>query len=109
MNPLSSVQSDTCILQIITQEELERLTKSFRDTIRDIHKTERNNSIVINVFGYENKKKNFISVSKKCYEEKHINLLLIEEKGKRHYFLIKDFNIFMYDHTLDRERKQFCR
>ena len=37
--------------------------------------------------------------SKKCYEEKHVGLLLIGEEGKRHYVLIKDFNTFMYDHT----------
>ena len=29
----------------------------------------------------------------------HINLLLIGEKGKRYYVLIKDFDIFRYDHT----------
>ena len=34
------------------------------------------------------------------------------EKGckekKRQYVLIKDFNTFVYDHTLQRGRKQFC-
>ena len=30
-----------------------------------------------------------------------------KEKGKRHYVLIKDFNTFMYDHTLHRGRKHF--
>ena len=28
------------------------------------------------------------------------------EKGKRHYVFIKDFNTFMYDHTLHRGRKK---
>ena len=36
------------------------------------------------------------------------NLLLIGEKVKRHYVLIKNFNTFMYDHTLHRGRKHFC-
>ena len=30
-------------------------------------------------------------------------------RRKKHYVLIKDFNTFMYDHTLDHGRKQFCR
>ena len=34
---------------------------------------------------------------------------MIEEKGKRYYVVIKDFNTFMYDHTLQRERKHFFR
>ena len=75
--------------------------------IRDIHKIEKNNSIGISVFGYENKEKYPIYVSKKCCEEKHFDLLLIGEEGKRHYVLIKDFNTFMYDHTLHRGKNIF--
>ena len=36
------------------------------------------------------------------------DLLLIQEEGKRHYVLIKDFSSFKYDHTLYRGRKYFC-
>ena len=35
--------------------------------------------------------------------------IINRKKGKRHYILIKDFNTFMYDHSLHRGRKQFCR
>ena len=46
---------------------------------------------------------------KKIYfEEKHVDLLLIQEEGKRHYVLIKHFNTFM-DITLHRGRKTFGR
>ena len=38
-----------------------------------------------------------------------VDLLLIGKEGKRNYFLIKDLNIFMYDHILHRGRKHFCR
>ena len=69
----------------------ERITKSNRDfakkldfkgikfpvKIRDIHKIEKKNSTGISVFGYENKEKHSIYVSKKCCEEKHVDLLLI--------------------------------
>ena len=34
---------------------------------------------------------------------------MIEEEGQRHHVLIKDFNTFIYDHTLHRIRKHFCR
>ena len=48
-------------------------------------------------------------MSKKCFEEKPVDLLLIGEEGKRHYVLVKDFNTFMYNYTLHCERKHFCR
>ena len=40
--------------------------------IRDIHKIENKNSIGINVFGYENKEKYPLYVTKKCCEEKYV-------------------------------------
>ena len=48
-------------------------------------------------------------MSKKCCEDKHVDLLLIGEEEKKHYVLIKDFNSFMYDHTLHPGRKHFSR
>ena len=66
LNAWNGVWSDTYILQIIIPEELEKLQRfckklDFKDIkfivkVRDIHKTEKNNSIGISVFGYENKK-----------------------------------------------------
>ena len=46
---------------------------------------------------------------KKCSEEENVDLLLIKEALKKHYVLIKDFNRFMYEYTLHRGRKYFCR
>ena len=60
--------------------------------IRGILRTEKNNSLGISIFGYENKEKHTIYVSVKFYEEKLVDLLLIEEEGKRHYVLNKDLN-----------------
>ena len=51
---------------------------------RDIHKIEKKNSIDISAFGYENKKKYSIDVSKKCKK----NMLIYcwkEKKGKDMY------------------------
>ena len=42
-----------------------------------------------------------------CSEEKHVDLLSIGKKSKRHYVLIKDFDTFMYNHRLHRGRKHF--
>ena len=74
----------------------------------DIYKIGKKNSIGISVFGYEKKEKYPIYISKPCCEEKHVDLLLIGEERK-HHVLIKDFNKFMYDYSLYRRRKHFCR
>ena len=55
---------------------------TFSVKIRDIYKIEKNNSISISVSGYGNKEKYAIYVLKKLFEEKHVNLLLIEEGDK---------------------------
>ena len=75
----------------------------------DIHITGKKNSICTSAFSYKSKEKHEIYVSKKCCEEKHVDLLLIGEEGKRHQVLIKDFNTLMHDHTLDRGKNYFCR
>ena len=77
--------------------------------IRDIHKIKKNISIGITVFGYGNTEKYLVYVSKQCSEEKHVDLLLIEEGEKKHYVLIEDFNTLMHDHILHWGRKHFCR
>ena len=45
---------------------------------RDVYKVEKTDSIGISVFGYENKEKHPIYISKKCCEEKYVDLLLID-------------------------------
>ena len=71
--------------------------------LRDIHKIEKKTSISFSVFGYENKKKHPIYVSRNCCEGKHVDLLLIEEEGKRHHVLIKYFNTFISDYIFVEE------
>ena len=64
---------------------------TFPVKIRDIHKIEKkqNNSIGVSFFGYENKGKHLIYVSKKYCEEKHVDLLLIGERENNTLFLSK--------------------
>ena len=79
----------------------------FPVTTKQYNKIEKQNEININVFGYENKQKYPIYVSKEKYED-CMNLLLITENENKHYVLIKDFNKFMYDITKHEKRKHFC-
>ena len=70
-------------------------------------KVEKQNSIRINVFGYENGQPFPIHISKETFEDQ-MNLLLITKDEKKHYVLIKDFNAFMYNQSKHKERKHFC-
>ena len=70
-------------------------------------KVEKQNSIRINVFGYENGQPFPIHISKETFEDQ-VNLLLITEDEKKHYVLIKDFNTFKYNQTKHKEKKHFC-
>ena len=114
-----------CIVRYLhpADHDLRRITKADKDfakmlyfkdiqfpvKVRDIHKIEKKNSIDLIVFGYENKEKHPIYVLEKCCKEKHIDLLLLGEEGKWHYSLIKDFNMFVYHHTLHCGGKHFCQ
>ena len=63
----------------------------FPAKIRDTKKIEKKNSIGINVFGYENKEKYPIYISKQCCKEKHVDLLLIGEE--RDFMFLSKFLI----------------
>ena len=86
-------------------DKLDFKSKKLTGKIRD---TCKSSTISTSIFGYENQYIYPIYVSKKCCEGKHVDLLLIEEKGQRYYVLIKDFNGFMYDHKLHRGGEHFC-
>ena len=59
------------------------------------------------MFGYENGQPFPIHISKETFEDQ-MNLLLITKDEKKHYVLIKDFNVFMYNQSKHKERKHFC-
>ena len=71
------------------------------------NKVEKQNSIRINVFGYEDGQPFPIHISKETFEDQ-TNLLLITKDEKKHYVLIKDFNAFMYNQSKHKERTHFC-
>ena len=88
-------------------EKLDYSNIEFPVNVQHYNKIEKQNSININVFGYENKEPYPIYVSKEKYED-HMELLLVTENENKHYVLIKDFNKFMYNQTKHKERKHFC-
>ena len=88
-------------------EKLDYSNIDFPVSVKHYNKIEKQNSINISVFGYENKEPYPIYVSKEKYED-HMELLLITKNENKHYVLIKDFNKFMYNQTKHKERKHFC-
>ena len=120
MNNIQSIDDNECfkwcLVRYLNPADCNpaRITKSGKDLVekldfKEIKLSVKVSGIDISVFGYESKEKHPISVSKKCCEEKHVDLLLIGEEGKRQYVPIKVFNTFMHDHSLHRGRKHFCR
>ena len=71
------------------------------------NRVEKQNSIRINVFGYEHGQPFPIHISKETFEDQ-MNLLLITKDEKKHYVLIKDFNAFMYNQLKHKKRKHCC-
>ena len=103
------------------EKDPQRIKKEDKKTINELNydevdfplsqkyynKVEKQNSIRINVFGYENGQPFPIHISKETFEDR-MNLLLNTKDEKKHYVLIKDFNAFMYNQSKHKERKHFC-
>ena len=66
----------------------------FPVNVKQYNKIEKQNTIRINVFGYEEGQPFAIHISNERFEDQ-MNLLLITKDKKRHYVLKKDFNKFM--------------
>ena len=71
------------------------------------NKVKKQNSIRINMFGYEKGQPFPIHISEETFEDQ-MNLLLITKNEKKHYVLIKNFNAFMYNQSKRKEKKHFC-
>jgi len=80
---------------------------TFPVKIPDISKIEKQNSININLFGYDEGSLYPIRISKEKYDV-HMELLYIQEKEKSHYVYIKNFNRLMFNFTNHKETKNFC-
>ena len=102
MNVLNDIWPNTYFLKVENNSARKfdfKNIKKFSMEIRDIHKIEKRNCISISVFGYENKETDPIYMTRNTFK-RHVDLLLIGEKGKECYVFIKNFSTFMYHHTL---------
>ena len=100
-------------------EKLDYSGIEFPVSVKQYNKIEKQNSINVNVFGYEEGRLDkegqpyeegqpyVIYISKEKFNS-CLNLLLINEGEVKHYCLLKDFNKFMYNQTNHKERKHFC-
>ena len=88
-------------------EKLDYSGIEFPVSVKQYNKIEKQNNIRVNVFGYEEKQKYPIYLSKEKFNY-CLNLLLITEGEKKHYCLLKNFNKFMYNQTNHKGRKHFC-
>ena len=107
---LNPQNKDPQRVKIIDKEMVPQLNYQgveFPVNVKHYSKIEEQNSININVFGYEEEQFYPIYVSKKM-KDKVLNLLLITKGEKQHYVLIKDFNKMMYNKTKHKERKHIC-
>ena len=76
-----------CIKQkwLNLQDELNMEAISYPVAVKDIPKFEKQNDISINIFGYEDGY--YPLYISRDQNERHINLLLLEEKGENTLFL----------------------
>ena len=71
---------------------------------KDFNKIEAKKNICINVCGYENRLVFPIYVSDQKFEVS-MDLLLLTDDDKSHYVYIKDFDIFMFHKTKNKNKK----
>ena len=75
---------------------------------KDFSNIEVKNNISINVFGYENGLGFPIYVSDQKFKDS-MDLLLLIDDDISHYVCIKDFDIFMFHKTKNKNKKDFCK
>lgn len=89
-------------------EKLNYQGVEFPVSVKDYGKVEVQNSINVNVFGYEDRQFFNLCVQQKNTDE--LNLLLISntDEEKQHYVLIKYFDRMMFNISKSHHRKHFC-
>ena len=116
VNPINKIDNECfrwchLILKYRNKQYINQLDYTgvtFPVTEKQYKRTEEQNQISVNVFGYENGETFPLYISNKRFED-IIDLLLIEEDGVRHYVLIQDFNRCMLNKTKHEGRKHFGR
>jgi len=75
--------------------------------IKDVGKIDKQNSININIFGYDDSRFYPIRISEEKYDD-HMELLHIKEGENSHYVYIKRFNSLMHNFSKHKDTKHFC-
>ena len=75
---------------------------------KDFSEIETNNNICIKAFCYENKLTFTVYNSDQKFESL-MDLLLVINENKSHYVYMKDFDIFMFHKTKNKNKKYFCK
>ena len=96
------------LLAILIMMVLNFLWIEFPVQEKDFSKIEVQNSICVNVFGYENKLVFPVYTSDQTFKSS-IDLFLLINDDQSHYVYIKDFNIFMFHKTKNKNKKCFCK
>ena len=108
------LKKDPQRVKISDKEFVQKLDYSgitFPMQIKDVGKIEKQNSINISIFGYENEKLYPIRISEEKYDD-HMDLLYItegNEKTKSHFVFIQNFDRLMYNFTKHKDTKHFCK
>jgi hypothetical protein len=76
-------------------------------SLADVPKFEKQNNISINVFDLEKEGVYLLCITKSRHE-KHVSLLLISDKDKRHYCLIKNLSRMVGDRTKHDGNTFYC-
>jgi hypothetical protein len=83
---------------------------NFPTTIKDITIFEKNNSIAVNVFGFDNDTRDIYPLYiSNIISEKEVDLMVIENDETSHYTLIPDFNRLMANKTKHEHKLYWCK
>ena len=74
----------------------------------DYSKIDKKNNICINVFCFENNLFCPVHISDQKFTD-CLNLLLITDYNKSHYVYIKDFNRYIFNKLINKNKKHFCK
>ena len=91
------------------EKELDMKGISFPVSLSKINQFERqNDSISVNVFGFESGEIFPLKITKQKGRKHHINLLYLQYGDTSHYCLIKDLNKFLFRTKTNSNRYHFC-
>ena len=89
-------------------EELNMRGNNFPVKLQDIDKFEKQNPVTLNVFGFEGEI-HPLRISKEKRGREPVNLLLISDRKKNHYCLIKDMSrLFSSETNQHQHKNHFC-